>query len=206
MNELARRLKSLSLQSLHRSMTLRTATPHRSLSSLGAARNNSTTNDRFNSARSVSSLPQILTILNSKFSTTPLDQGTANSIIADETSGKNYGVLLDTRRLPKLRPGIVQKRLASCKTYTGRELTIRQSPWKLNRVCQLAAGLTLDEAMTQLRFCNIKNADLVAKILKRTSNLADIRDGLQMSQLEVAECYTNKAMMLKRNMPMGRGR
>ncbi len=206
MNALARRLKSLSL---HRSITLCAATPHKSLSSLGAARNKSTTEApiiRFNSARSVSALPQILTISNSKFSTNAPDRGSANSIIADEKSGKNYGVLLDTRCLPKLRPGIVQKRLTSCKTYIGRELTIRQSPWKLNRVCQLAAGLTLDEAMTQLRFCNIKNADLLAKILKRTSNLADIRDGLQMSQLEVAECYTNKAMMLKRNMPMGRGR
>ena len=83
---------------------------------------------------------------------------------------------------------------------------IRQSPWKLNRICQLAAGLTLEEALTQLQFCDLKNADLVAKVLKRTSNLADIRDGIQMSQLEVAECFTTKSMMLRRMKPMGRGR
>jgi Ribosomal protein L22p/L17e len=206
MNELARRVASLSLQ---RSTKLPTVATHRTLSSLGIARNIPTTDTRkvrFDSAWSVGALPQSLTILKTQFSTNALANGTANSIVADEKSGKNYGVLLDTRNLPKLRPGIIQKRLANCKTYIGRELAIRQSPWKLNRVCQLASGLTLDEAVTQLRFCNIKNADLVAKVLKRTSNLADIRDGLQMSQLEVAECYTNKAMMLKRNMPMGRGR
>jgi len=131
---------------------------------------------------------------------------TKSSVFTDETSGQQYGVLLDTRKLPKLKPGIVKKRLAKCKTYVGRETGIRQSPWKLNRVCQLAAGLTLEEALTQLKFCDIKNADLVAKVLKRTSNLADIRDGIQMSQLEVAECFTTKSLMLRRMKPMGRGR
>jgi large subunit ribosomal protein L22 len=130
----------------------------------------------------------------------------SSSIVTDQTSGKNYGLLLDTRYLPKLKPSIVQKRLDNCKTYEGRELNIRQSPWKLNRICQLAAGLTLEEALTQLKFCDLKNADLVAKVLKRTSNLADIRDGIQMSQLEVAECFTNKGRYLRRMRVMGRGR
>eukprot|EP00339_Tiarina_fusa_P011028 CAMPEP_0117016340 /NCGR_PEP_ID=MMETSP0472-20121206/12894_1 /TAXON_ID=693140 ORGANISM="Tiarina fusus, Strain LIS" /NCGR_SAMPLE_ID=MMETSP0472 /ASSEMBLY_ACC=CAM_ASM_000603 /LENGTH=242 /DNA_ID=CAMNT_0004720359 /DNA_START=138 /DNA_END=866 /DNA_ORIENTATION=+ len=126
------------------------------------------------------------------------------AVFAD--GGEQFGMVLDTRHLPKLKPGLVRRRLANCKTYVGREKAIRQSPWKLNRVCQLAAGLTLEEALTQLRFCDIKNSDLVAKVLRRTSNLADIRDGLQMSQLEVAECFTTKSMMLKRLKPMGRGR
>lgn len=125
---------------------------------------------------------------------------------AGSGDGRQLGVILDTRRLPKLRPGVVQRRLADCRTYVGRETAIRQSPWKLNRICQLAAGLTLEEALTQLKFCPLKNADLVAKVLKRTSNLADIRDSLQMSQLEVSECFTTKAMMLRRIKPMGRGR
>jgi len=204
MNELSRRLASFSLR---RTTAVRSA--DRALSSLLGVRDRQTqviSARRFDSFRSPSSLRQTLHSPVAQFSTDSLDTRIANTIVADQESGKNYGVVLDTRNLPKLKPGIVQKRLAQCKTYIGRELAIRQSPWKLNRVCQLAAGLTLDEAMTQLRFCNIKNADLVAKVLKRTSNLADIRDGLQMSQLEVAECYTNKAMMLKRNKPMGRGR
>jgi hypothetical protein len=131
---------------------------------------------------------------------------TIGSILTDDSSGKHYGRLLDTRQLPKLKPSIVARRLANCKIYIGQEKAIRQSPWKLNRICQLAAGLSLDEALTQLKFCPLKNADLVAKVLKRTSNLADIRHGLQMSQLEVAECFTTKSMMLRRIKPMGRGR
>ena len=129
----------------------------------------------------------------------------ANNVFTDET-GKTFGIILDTRKLPKLKPSVVKRRLDKCKTYIGREKGIRQSPWKLNRVCQLAAGLTLEEALTQLKFCDIKNSDLVAKVLKRTSNLSDIRDGLQISQLEVKECFTTKSLMLRRIKPMGRGR
>ena len=127
-------------------------------------------------------------------------------MFTDSESGEKFGIILDTRKLPKLKPSVVKRRLAKCRTYEGREKSIRQSPWKLNRVCQLAAGLTLEEALTQLKFCDIKNADLVAKVLKRTSNLADIRDGLQISQLEVKECFATKSLMLRRIKPMGRGR
>ena len=128
------------------------------------------------------------------------------TVITDNESGAKYGIILDSRKLPKLKPGLVRKRLDNCRTYVGREKSIRQSPWKLNRICQLAAGLTLEEALTQLKFCELKNADLVAKVLKRTSNLADIRDGLQMSQLEVKECFATKSLMLRRIKTMGRGR
>ena len=128
------------------------------------------------------------------------------TVLTDSESGKNYGILLDTRKLPKLKPSVVRRRLDKCKTYIGRETSIRQSPWKLNRICQLSAGLTLEEALTQLKFCDLKNSDLVAKVLKRTSNLSDIRDGLQMSQLEVKECFATKSLMLRRIKTMGRGR
>jgi Ribosomal protein L22p/L17e len=124
----------------------------------------------------------------------------------DPRREQKWGVILDNRWLPKLKPGVVARRVNACRTYVGRETAIRQSPWKLNRICQLAAGLTLEEALTQLKFCDLKNADLVGKVLKRTSNLADIRDGLQISQLEVAECFATKAMMLRRMKLMGRGR
>jgi hypothetical protein len=127
------------------------------------------------------------------------------SLITDAL-GQQYGVLLDNRKMPKLKPSVVRRRLDRMKTYIGAEKSIRHSSWKINRICQLAAGLTLEEALTQLKFCDKKNADLVAKVLKRTSNLADIRDGLQMSQLEVVECFATKGMMLKRIKPMGRGR
>lgn len=131
---------------------------------------------------------------------------TVPAMFTDSDSGQQFGVILDTRKLPNLKPSVVKRRLDKCKTYIGREKSIRQSPWKLNRIFQLAAGLTLEEALAQLRFCSLKNADLVSRVLKRTSNLADIRDGLQISQLEVKECFATKALMLRRIKPMGRGR
>jgi hypothetical protein len=131
---------------------------------------------------------------------------TSSPVFTDNETGEQFGIILDTRKLPKLKPSVVRRRLDNCRTYVGKERSIRQSPWKLNRICQLAAGLTLEEALTQLKFCDLKNADLVAKVLKRTSNLADIRDGLQISQLEVKECFATKSLMLRRIKPMGRGR
>ena len=107
---------------------------------------------------------------------------------------------------PKLKPRIVKRRLDKMKTYEGSEKNIRHSPWRLNLIAGLVRGLPLLEAITQLEFCRKTRAPLVQKVLKRTGNLADIRDGLQYSQLEVAECFVTKGTPLKRIKPMGRGR
>ena len=115
-------------------------------------------------------------------------------------------IAFDMRPHPKLKPSLVAKRLSQMRTYVGQEKGIRHSPWRLNLVCQLAAGLPLEEALRQLEFCKKSKAPLVQKVLKRTSNLADIRDGLQISQLEVAECFATKGTPLKRIKTMGRGR
>jgi large subunit ribosomal protein L22 len=112
----------------------------------------------------------------------------------------------DTARHPKLKPHIVKRRLNRMRTYEGAQKNIRHSPWRLNLVCQLTAGLPLSEALTQLEFCKKRMAPLVQKVLNRTSNLADIRHGLQQSQLEVAECFATKGTPLKRVKIMGRGR
>jgi len=112
----------------------------------------------------------------------------------------------DTTIYPKLKPYIVRRRMNRMKTYEGAEKNIRHSPWRLNLVCQLAAGMPLQEALTQLEFCRKSRAPLVQKVLQRTANLADIRDGLQPSQLEVAECFATKGTPLKRIKIMGRGR
>lgn len=73
-------------------------------------------------------------------------------------------------------------------------------------MCQFAAGLTVPEALKQLMFCQKRKAPLVAKVIRRTANLADIRHGLQASQLEVAECFSTHGTHLKRVKIMGRGR
>lgn len=115
-------------------------------------------------------------------------------------------IAFDMRPHPKLKPSLVASRLRKMRTYVGQEKNIRHSPWRLNLVCQFAAKLPLQEALTQLEFLKKSKAPLVQKVLKRTSNLADIRDGLQISQLEVAECFATKGTPLKRIKPMGRGR
>ena len=119
--------------------------------------------------------------------------------------GRQYAAF-DMRIHPKLKPSIVRRRLGRMHTYEGTERKIRHSPWRLNLVCQLVSGLPLQEALTQLEFCPKSAAPLVQRVLKRTSNLADIRHGLQISQLEVAECFATKGRPLKRIKIMGRGR
>lgn len=57
-----------------------------------------------------------------------------------------------------------------------------------------------------MRFTQKVKAPLVAKVIKRTANLADIRDKLLPSQLEVAECFATHGTHLKRIKFMGRGR
>jgi large subunit ribosomal protein L22 len=92
------------------------------------------------------------------------------------------------------------------RTYEGGERNIRHSPWRLNLVCQLAAGSPLQEALTQLEFCKKKMAPVVQKVLRKVADEADEKDGLQPSQLEVAECFATKGTPLKRMKIMGRGR
>jgi large subunit ribosomal protein L22 len=119
--------------------------------------------------------------------------------------GRQFAVF-DTQKHPKLKPSIVRRRLNRMKIFDGAEKNIRHSPWRLNLVCQLVAGLPFQEAMTQLDFCKKSKAPLVQKMLQRTANLADIRHGLQPSQLEVAECFATRGTPLKRVKTMGRGR
>lgn len=129
---------------------------------------------------------------------------TAPQVVRSE-DGRQFAAF-DMRKHPKLKPSIVRRRLNKMRTYEGAEKNIRHSPWRLNLVCQLAAGLPLQEALTQLEFCKKGKAPLVQEVLKRTSNLASIRHGLQISQLEVAECFATKGVPLKRIRIMGRGR
>lgn len=152
-------------------------------------------------------------ILLRRFSSLSLSTKTARAALSTSTSapsivtaadGRQYAAVL--QHTPKLKPHIVQRRIARLKTYEGKEKDIRHSPWRLNLVCQFAAGLPLEEAIQQLEFNKKSKAPLVKKILERTANLADIRDGLQPSQLEVAECFATHGKHLKRIKMMGRGR
>ena len=113
--------------------------------------------------------------------------------------------ILPTSRI-NLKPRIVRKRLSKLKKYNGNEKDIRHSPWRLNLVCQFAAGLPVKEALMQLQFCQKMKAPLLARLIERTAKRADYRDGLKLSQLEVAECFATHGTHLKRIKIMGRGR
>lgn len=148
------------------------------------------------------------------FSTAVAKAGATDAVItavtvddpSDDAASSNLSQYVAVAKTPKLKPYIVRRRLARMRVYVGAEKGIRHSPWRLNLVCQLAAGLPLTEALTQLQFCNKWAAPLVQRVLQRTANLADIRDGLQPTQLEVAECFATRGTPLKRMKIMGRGR
>ena len=126
-------------------------------------------------------------------------------IVIESQDGRKFSVL-DSRQLPKLKPAIVRRRLDRLKTYVGTEKNIRHSPWRLNLICQMIAGLPVQEAVRQLTFCEKTRAPLVKKVLKNTVHQAQQKDGLKPSQLEVAECFATKGTPLKRIKPMARGR
>lgn len=121
--------------------------------------------------------------------------GGAQPNIVTSEDGRQYAIVNTTYR--KLKPKIVRRRLEKMKTYEGREQNIRYSPWKMRLLCQLVTGMPLLDALEQLAFNDKSKAPLLHKILKRTSNLADIRDGLQMSQLEIAECFATPGRNIK---------
>ena len=106
----------------------------------------------------------------------------------------------------KLKPHITRKRIARLKTYTGNKKEIRHSPWRLNLICQLITNLPVKDALMQLQFCQKMKAPLIATLVERTARRAYHQDYLQMSQLEVAECFATHGKHLKRVKIMGRGR
>jgi large subunit ribosomal protein L22 len=160
-----------------------------------------------NTARSLPGCQRLLSTATATEATTAESAGpsfTKPSIIHGK-DGRQFAVF-DTTKHPKLKPYIVKRRLNRMRIFEGAEKNIRHSPWRLNLVCQMVAGLPYQEAMTQLDYCKKSMAPKVQKMLERTANLADIRHGLQPSQLEVAECFATRGTPLKRVKTMGRGR
>jgi len=147
---------------------------------------------------------------NSKLETVKDD----GSVIAVGPNGDKYSIPLyplgyhkrSGNYAPKLQPFIKNNRIAQLRTIEGKKRSIRHSPWRLNLVCQFAAGQTVPDALLQLRYCEKSRAPLVAKVIKEAANTAKQKYGLEMSQLEVAECFATHGQHLKRIKTMGRGR
>lgn len=133
------------------------------------------------------------------FSTNASEDAVGSSLnFKSHDSESEYMLLPFLPRGKKLKPHVVKKRLSKMKTYIGTEKNIRHSPWRLNLICQFAAGQTVNDALMQLQFCQKGFAPLVATVIQRTANLADIRHDIQFSQLEVAECFATPGTPLKR--------
>ena len=120
-------------------------------------------------------------------------------------TGQEYAIFEPPPFCGKLKPRIVKRRLARMRTYVGFQKKIRHSEWKANLVCQMVAGLTLDDALLQLAFSPKKFAPYVDKLLREVARRADRRDGLQTSQLEVAECFATKGKSIKKLKFHGKG-
>jgi large subunit ribosomal protein L22 len=159
--------------------------------------------------RSLSSIPvqtRTIDISNNNNSSDFGATASLSPLLNSQTDAENFAAFVHANRHHKVKPFILKRRRQNLKTYIGNEKNIRHSPWRMNLVCQFAHGLTVPEALKQLLFCQKVKAPLVAKVIRRTANLADIRDGVQPSQLEVAECFTTHGTHLKRLKIMGRGR
>ncbi|CAB9502150.1 protein L22 [Seminavis robusta] len=133
------------------------------------------------------------------------EQVEPETVLIQTNDGRTFKVL-DSRKLPPLKPHIVKRRLSRMRTYVEAKKNIRHSPWRLNLICQMIAGLTVPEADKQLSFCEKSRAPLVQKMLTAATRKAEKKDGIQPVQLEVAECFVTRGTPLKRIKPMARGR
>mmetsp|Transcript_6298 Transcript_6298/g.7981 ORF Transcript_6298/g.7981 Transcript_6298/m.7981 type:complete len:284 (+) Transcript_6298:67-918(+) len=119
---------------------------------------------------------------------------------------KPLGGFAQPRHAPKLAPRFAQGRISKLKTATSKTQNIRHSPWRLNLICQFAAGKTVPEALLQLKFCEKVKGPLVTSMIQSAANTAKQKYGLEPSQLEVTECFATHGTHLKRIKIMGRGR
>ena len=130
----------------------------------------------------------------------------ALSTMPSSSQAENFAAFVHANRHQKVKPFVLKRRRDLLRTYIGNKKNIRHSPWRMNLVCQFAAGLTVPEALKQLMFCQKRMAPLVSEVIRQTATEADEKDGLQPSQLEVAECFATHGHHLKRIKIMGRGR
>ena len=141
---------------------------------------------------------------------TMLEDGT---VIATGPDGTKYAIPLKPlgnyshkRHAPKIAPHIVKARTSQLKTMPGAAKNIRHSPWRLNLICQFAAGQTVNDALLQLQYVNKVKAPLVYSLIQGTANSAKTKYDLLPSELEIVECFATHGTHLKRIKTMGRGR
>jgi len=83
---------------------------------------------------------------------------------------------------------------------------LRVSPQKLNLVAQLIRGKKVAAALADLEFSRKRIARDVRKCLESAVANAENNHDLDVDDLVVSQAFVGKALVLKRNMPRGRGR
>jgi len=100
----------------------------------------------------------------------------------------------------------VAQRINGMKTFVGIERSIRHSTWRMNLLCRFVRGMTVPEALNQLKFTRKGKAPLLHKIIRHTSYKAENEGSLRPSQLEIAECIATRGAHLKRLKIHARGK
>ena len=83
---------------------------------------------------------------------------------------------------------------------------LRVSPQKLNLVAQLIRGRKASAALADLQFSRKRIAIDVKKCLESAIANAENNHDLDVDDLVVSEAHVGKAIVIKRFMPLGRGR
>jgi len=83
---------------------------------------------------------------------------------------------------------------------------VRISPQKLNLVAQMIRGKKVDRALAELRFSRKRIAVEVRKTLESAIANAENNHSLDVDDLQVAEAYVGRAMVMKRFHARARGR
>jgi len=84
--------------------------------------------------------------------------------------------------------------------------SLRVSPQKLNLVAQMIRGKKVQTAINDLTFSRKRIAREVLKTLNSAIANAEENHGLEIDNLEVAEAYVGKNLVMKRWKPRARGR
>lgn len=83
---------------------------------------------------------------------------------------------------------------------------LRISPYKIRTVLALIRGKSVEEAEAILTYCNKGGSDEVKKVLLSAAANAEHNNGMDRSDLIVAECYADGGPHLKRMQPVSKGR
>lgn len=83
---------------------------------------------------------------------------------------------------------------------------LRTSPQKLNLLAKSIRGKKVDKALAELSFSPRRMARDVKKVLQSAIANAENNHGLDVDELEVAQAFVGKCLVMRRFRPRARGR